>query len=237
MSRPAQELDADRRYRDWVEKIQRIRTETTNLFWQRKLFRAVAHMFETNAELRQSGDHLWQWIVGLYGRDAAMAIRRELDGQAGVLNLFHLLHEMEDHACVLTRARYHAFFAELGWFPVVDIDRQFERLGGAPGPGASEDHVPPAAIAQDRETLERETRPVLDYAQRLVAHRTPVGELPLTLREVDDAVQAVFRCLSKYHVLLTGGALGRATPVPQFDWIAPFRIPWAARDFEPPRDE
>src|SRR5712691_10160105 len=100
-------LDADSRHRNWCERIERISSETMTLFWSRKLVRAIAHMFETNEDLRNSGGHVWNLILRLYGRDATMAIRRELDGQARVVNLFHLLHEMEAHACILTRARYH----------------------------------------------------------------------------------------------------------------------------------
>lgn len=236
MSRP-QELDPDARYWEWVERIRRITDETTTLFWSRRLFRAVQRMFDTNSALQSVGGDAWQWIAGLYGRDAVMAIRRELDGQAGVLNLLHLLHDMEHHAYVLTRARYRAFLPDPSRFPAGFIDQQFEHLGGPPGPGSLDNHIPADAIAGDRAELQRETRAVFDYAQRLVAHRTPIGELPLTLREVDDAMRAVLRCLRKYYDLLTGGFLAGPTPVPQFDWLAPFRISLATPDFSLPRDE
>ena len=34
-------------------------------------------MFETNAALQNTGGDVWQWMAGLYERDAVMAIRRE----------------------------------------------------------------------------------------------------------------------------------------------------------------
>src|SRR5688500_9216306 len=37
----------------------------------------------------------------LWGADALMGIRRELDGQHGVSNLYHMLHEMEARADAL----------------------------------------------------------------------------------------------------------------------------------------
>lgn len=231
------EISPDERYSDWVKRIQRIQAETTYLFWSRKLFRAVQRMFQTNRRLGASGGDVWEWLKGIYGRDAVMAIRRELDGQAGVVNLFHLLHEMEEHACILTRARYHALFSASPGFRLAIIDKEFARLGGPSGSGNPEDHVSPQAIAQDLATLHQKTDAAFSYAQRLVAHRTPAGEIPLTLDEVDEAVEAIFRCLRRYYVLLTGKALARATPVPQYDWLAPFRIPWAISDFEPPPDE
>jgi hypothetical protein len=184
-------MDADQRYKDWVERIRRVEQETTNLYWNRKLFRAVARMFDTNPALQGNG-HLWTWLAGTFGRDAVMAVRRELDGQAGVLNLYHLLHEMEEQAHILTRARYHNFFQAMPWFPAAKIDAEFERFGGPPGPGVPDDHVAPQSIASDRQRLEADTAQVVEYAQRLVAHRTPVGKLDLKLKQIDDAVHAVF---------------------------------------------
>lgn len=229
--------DADARYRDWIDRIERIRTETFSLFWNRRLFRAVQHMFATNEALQASGQHVRRWIAGLYGRDAVMAIRRELDGQTGVLNLFHLLHDIEAHPDVLTRARHRRSYAERLQIPDWLIDQQFEEFGGPPGPGTPDDRIPAAVIATDRARLQQETRAAFEYAQRLVAHRTPVGQLALTIEQVDTAMRAVFQCLKKYHGFFTGGSIAGPTPVPQFDWLAPFRFPWAMPDFNLPRDE
>jgi len=237
VSTPLTESDSDTRYRGWIARIQRIKTETYYLFWSRRLFRALQHMFQANEALQNSGGDAWAWIAGLYRRDAVMAIRRELDGQAGVLNLFHLLHDMETHPHVLTRARHRGSFVELPQFRAQLVDQEFERFGGPPGPGTPEDHIPAAVIANDRAQLQRDTKAALDYAQRLVAHRTPIGEMPLTIREVDEAMRTVFRCLSKYYGFLAGGSLAGPTPVPQFDWLAPFRFAWAVPTFDLPRDE
>ena len=100
-------LPPDDHYRDWVERIERIQVETTYLFWSRKLLRAIQRMYQTNQQRGACGGDVWQWVMGIYGRDAVMAVRREFDGQTGVVNLFHLLHELQEHACILTRARYY----------------------------------------------------------------------------------------------------------------------------------
>jgi hypothetical protein len=118
---------------------------------------ALQHMCETNAALEDSGGDVWQWMAGLYGRDAVMAIRRERDGQAGILNLFQLLHDMEAYSHILTRVRYRGSLAELPQFPTRLIDEQFEQCGGPPGPGTPDDHIPAAAIAEDRAHLQHET--------------------------------------------------------------------------------
>jgi len=175
------ESDSDTRYRGWIERIQRIKTETYYLFWNRRLFRAVQHMFQTNEALQK--------VEGMPGRGS---------------------HDMETHPHVLTRARYRGSFAELPQFRAQLVDQEFERFGGPPGPGTPEDHIPAAVIANDGAQLQRDTKAAFDYAQRLVAHRTPIGEMPLTIREVDEAMRAVFRCLSKYYGFLAGGSLAGA---------------------------
>jgi hypothetical protein len=81
------------KFESWVQQCQVIFDDTVHLFWNRKLFRAMEEMFRTNLELAESGRHLWQWLAGMYVRDAAMLIRRELDKQHGVHNLRHLLHD------------------------------------------------------------------------------------------------------------------------------------------------
>jgi len=231
------DTDADQRFQSWVERIRLVQKETVQLFWNRKMFQAVARMFETNEELRRTGDHVWWWLAGLYGRDAVMAVRRELDGQAGVLNLYHLLHDMERNAAILTRRRYRNHARILATVASDYVDEQFHEFGGPPGPGTAGDYISPQAIARDRKALQDDTAAALEYAQRLVAHRTPVGELDLTLREVDRAVQALHDCLTKYYAFLTGSALVARTPVAQFNIVAPFRIPWATDEYAVPDDD
>jgi len=195
MQRRPEQLNDDERYRTWMERIHRIQTETADLFWNRKIFRAVDRMFETNPELGKN-TYLWNWLAETYRRDAAIAVRREMDGQAGAENLYHLLHEMEKHAPLLTRTKYHAFFQKvpvlqynyggfqgIGAFPTGEIDVQFDCFCGPPGPGKVDDHIPRQIIACDRKILEAETKKVVDYAQRLVAHRTPTGQMELSKKD------------------------------------------------------
>ena len=163
-----------------------------------------------------------------------MCVRRELDGQAGALNLWHLLHDMEDNARLLSRDRYARLYAEETPREIVDDD--FQRLGPL-GETDGVVHILASAVRQDRESLEVRTRPVEEYAERLVAHRTPVGELTLSIEAVDEALGAIFECMNKYHVLLTGTSIAFATPVPQFDFLAAFRQPWIRQGFKEPGNQ
>lgn len=198
--------DAER-FADWSREIEAIYLETINIFWNRKLFRAVRSMFETNEELASTGHHVWQWIAGMYARDASMLIRRELDKQHGVINLRHLLHDIEKHPQV------------------------FEKHSKARRRPTSED------VRRDREELEAATAKVRHYAERLLAHRTPVTEIVVSWDDLDVAVKAVLQVMRRYYAYLTASDLAFATPVAQFDWLKPFTLPWAKDTFEEPLDD
>ena len=93
----------------WRRQIRRIQREITYAFHNRIIFREVMRMFRHNPALHQDGATVHDWIVGMYGRDQLMAVRRELDGQSGVINLIKLLHEIEQRPDVITRRGYLRF--------------------------------------------------------------------------------------------------------------------------------
>src|SRR2546428_11232423 len=78
----------------WRRQIRRIQLETTYAFQNRIIFREVMRMFRYNAALHQDGAKVHDWIVRMYGTEQLLAIRRELDGQSGVINLVRLLREI-----------------------------------------------------------------------------------------------------------------------------------------------
>lgn len=194
-------------FAEWQRYIKATYRETVDAFWNRKLYRAVRQMFRTNPDLAASGQHIWEWIAGMYARDAAMLVRRELDRQKGVLNLRHLLYDMEEHVDVLASRRNATYL------PTAEV------------------------IQRDRELLEKETSKVRAYAERLLAHRTDTVDLDVTFAEVDHAVKAVLHTMRRYYGYLTGSDLLVATPVARFDWLAPFSFPWISEAFHEPDDD
>jgi len=198
----------EERFAEWTRQIRASYEETVQTFWNRKLFRALRRMFETNQELASTGRHVWDWIAGMYLRDASMLIRRELDKQRGAMNLRHLLHDIEAHPHVL---------------------QKYSKARHVPRP---ED------VRVDREELEAATTTVRNYAERLLAHRTSATEIVVTWDDLDVAVKAVLRTMRRYYGYLTASNLAFATPVAQFDWLKPSTISWAIDTFaEPPDDD
>ena len=225
----------DQLIRNWTKEVEQLWQETSYLFWSRKLYRAVGHMFQTNHALQKCGADVWQWIRLLYGREAVMGIRREMDHQPNAVSLLNLLHEVESNAHVLTRERHRANFGGLQTVMGRKVNDLFEKAGGPPGPGLPSDHIRAEAIAEDCKALEKATAGAVKYANLVLAHRQPVPPT-LPFKEVDEALGALFVCFRKYYSLITGSGLMSPTPVPQFDWLRPFRMAWITTDFDLPKD-
>lgn len=203
------QLTPEQRYNEWVRYLEAAYIEIVHAFWNRKVFRAIQEMFNTNQELREGegGQTARFWIEEMYVHYAVMLVRRELDTQSGVLTLTRMLYDMEkNHDVLLVHAKGTC--------------------------------VPPLTdVRADREALQAETGLVVEYGNRIIAHRTPPEDRETTWAELDDALRALRRTLIKYNGVLKASDLLSATPTPRFDWLAPYRIPWISRAFEEPYAE
>ena len=94
------------------------------------MYRAIAHMFQTNPELQRHGNDVWLWIRMLYGREAVMAIRRDMDDPKNAISLVNLLRDLEANAKVLTRERHRQASGSLQQVMSLQIDQDFEAAGG-----------------------------------------------------------------------------------------------------------
>jgi hypothetical protein len=78
----------------WHSHIEIISDEAQYLATNRQRIREIQRMFYENARLGPYRYSTLHWLMQLWGADALMGVRRELDGQHGVTNLWHMLHEM-----------------------------------------------------------------------------------------------------------------------------------------------
>lgn len=190
-------MNADKRFAAWQHFVLASRGDIVHVFWSRKLYRAVAGMFRTNEALSTPGGrHLLEWLTEMYAREAAMLVRRELDRQAGVLNLLSLLHDIEKNFDVLVS---HSQSADL--------------------PSLQQ-------VTEDRKLLESEAGRVRVYAERVLAHRTGSLHQEPDLRELDHALHIIAETMRKYHNYVNASDLLSPTPTAGFDWLAPFRLAW-----------
>jgi hypothetical protein len=222
-------MPADVLFERWQAQIERIKDETTYLFTTRFRWIEIEKMFISNPELNRIGGEIHRYFLGLWARDAIMGVRRELDDQEGAINLRNLLHEIEARPEVLCRRRVVSRVKEEWLRPI--ISKQFDADGATcPLSGSREpddDHISPTRTRADRRSLEANTKDVFDYAQRMVAHRTPIDGLELTARQINDAIDVIEPILQRYYRLLVGPSLVGATAAIQYDWMEPFTIPWA----------
>jgi len=152
----------------WRQRIKRIQRETTYVFENRLIFREVQEMFRTNPVLKESDGIVYDWLAGMYGRDGLMAVRRELDNESGVVNLVKLLHEIEKRPEVISRRGYSRFSDKTDKW----VKRKArEYLAKLEAPGKA--HIDPNVVRADREALQAKCKISFQYAQRMVAHRTP----------------------------------------------------------------
>ncbi|MGE0815972.1 MAG: hypothetical protein AB7O28_06140 [Vicinamibacterales bacterium] len=206
-------LSPDDIFERWKERFERVQLELTHLFEMRRKFRDIEAMFTENARLNATGSQAWDWLLTLWGRDAVMAIRRELDDDTNVISLGTLLDEMAERPDVVTRRRYLAFIPADKLWLVEANDREFTRRGVIrPTADPLDDYLDPAVVRADREGLESAAEPVLEYANQMVAHRTPAKSLAVRVKDIHRALDAMEPVLQKYFVLMEGRSLVQLEP-------------------------
>jgi hypothetical protein len=222
-------LSDDQVFEQLAKDVQEIQKHITSAFRSRKMFRDTTEMLQKHPTLSTSPDagYWYEWFRTLYAHYIVMAVRRELDRGADAPNIYRLLMAVGRRPQVLSRARYKAFFEgsplqELG----VDVGGvQFTEMAG---PGT---FIDPTIVRKDLDEVEKQSKLVVLYANKIVAHRTP-RSVQTTLKHVNDSLEAIEKVLQKYYVLLTGKGLMGAEPSIINTWQAAFTVAWIPPDEE-----
>ena len=173
------------------------------------MFRAILAMFEGNRRLQdlEGAGSAKGWVADMYSSYAVMLVRRELDARSQVLTLTRMLYEMEKHHDVLV----------------------------AHAPRSAVPSV--AEVRADRKALQAGTQNVVEFGNRIIAHRTPPGTVDITWGDLDDALRELRKTLIQYNRVLKASDIASTTPTPKFDWLAPYRVAWLPEGFEEPEAE
>lgn len=203
MSKKLKKLPDEEVWTRWNERMTRIRHELHYVYGTRRRFNDVTALFERNDKLKAVGGDVYDWMFRMWARDIVIAIRRELDNDTNTVCLGRLLDEMAQRPKVITRARY------LGDIPEEDFRYRmlWETFDGFGVLRQSDtapltDHLDPMSIVADRRHLLTVAKPVLAYANQLVAHRSQTEHVPVTLGDVNRAVEAieeVFRQVLRHY--------------------------------------
>ncbi len=229
MAKKFQHLSNDEVFARWQARFNRIHDELKYLFTTRRKFLEVQEMFQTNERLKEIGSQPYQWILGMWGRDVVIGVRRELDSNKNNIAFGSMLDEMAECPEVLTRERYLSFLKTTEKFIIDSHNKAFDKWGVKKQNGSpATDYLDPSGIRADREELNATAAPVLEYANRIVAHRTPLEQpLQVTVGQVNAALDAFEKPFQKYHVIVTGRALERIEPNNVGDdWKETFTFPW-----------
>lgn len=181
-----------------------------------------------------------EWMRQAYASEVASGIRRLVDRNPRTHSVVVLLRAVAARPQVLSRSRYVARCADGETDPrfVEDVrdnaSREFDELCGS---GRHHDHVPAAVFEAHLERIQRATQPIVDYANRLIAHadrRGPADNVPsiadirVALQELFKTVQFLKRCIDASHW---------TSPKPfaeSTSWFRLFRRPWIRRGREAP---
>ncbi|HUE89219.1 MAG TPA: hypothetical protein VMO26_24340 [Vicinamibacterales bacterium] len=221
-------MTADDLFRRWQERIERIRNELHYVFSTRRNFRDVQDMFRNNKQLNDVGSQAYEWLLGIWGLDAVMAVRRELDPDSNTVAMGTMLDEMAARAPVLTRRRYLSFAPDHEPMRLQILNRLFDGYGAVrPNDDRMADHLSPDGINGDREQLEQAAAPALEYANQYIAHRTPIDDPTVKVSDINDAIDSLEPVFTKYYAILVGPALTALEPTNIGDDInEAFKFPW-----------
>lgn len=224
-------LSSDAQWRTWTEDITRIKKETVYVFENRYVFRRLQEIIRDNPKLKAEAGFFYEWLLGMYGRDMVLAVGRELDKHTEVINLIQLMYQIIQRPDVVGWERYCRMHNikpgdRTAWPPDRDaVQYEFSRRFFSENIGRG-DQLDPAFVKKDRNWLEKRCRKVMKYRHKIVAHRSPMT-LTLTVKDLDEALDAIEKMLQKYYGLFTGHALIGAEPTVGIPWEIIFRYPWS----------
>ena len=207
-----------RTFKRWLRSFKQVKAAVFDLTHKRHIYREVTAIIQANPRLNVPSA-FYDWMRRVYITDMTIDIRKLVDWDRRTVSFVTLMQEIEDHPEVISRRRYVSKYRGLlrryG-------NRDFERFAK---PGA--EFIDRKIIRRHRRELIDSQRRLREFVNRHVAHRSRylLRRLP-TYSELDACVDLIGKLLKEYALLLEQIALTKIVPVIQYDWKAPFRVPW-----------
>lgn len=155
-----------------------------------------------------------------YSEAQAVAVRRQSDTDSRTASLAHVMNAIKTKPAILSRESYVSHL-EGELLEVGHCD--FNSWACADG-----SHIEPAMVESDLASLLKATAGIKTYVDKFIAHndRDRNGVTVPTFSELDKAIDVLFDLFLKYYLIVTATALASVEPVPQYDLLGPYRIPW-----------
>jgi hypothetical protein len=201
----------------WVRTIEAIHQDLSSLAINRMAWRAMNAVWRDRPE-PLPGSFLFTYFAYTYIHTQAAGIRRLVDRSKDTHSLYRLLDDIARYPDKINvEFLVGRFDRGSQWVG----HRQFAELS------ADGDQLDRAIPLADRDELTIAASSVRNWVHKHVAHLTLDEAQPVpTFDELDTALDVAGRLLTKWLAVLTGADLVSIEPFPQYDWLAPLRVPW-----------
>jgi AbiU2 len=209
---------ADSRLDEWCAWVDDIDKDLTDVAIARYVWRTINRIVADHPAIPPS--FLFDVQARNYAAAQTIAVRRHVDRDPRSVTMIRLLSAIRDSPEVLSRqrlvSRYPWGIQHLG-------DRQFDDWAGSDAT-----HVDLAMVTTDIDKLIASTESIQHYVNKHIAHldEKRVSAAVPTFDDLDNAIDTLFELFRKYALMLTGHDRAVMEPVPQYDWLAPLRMPW-----------
>lgn len=212
----------DSRYDKWRKWLKVVDGEVTTMFLRRETWRGLVTIIQANPAIPPS--HVFDFLAHGYVAMQATAIRRQADADSRVISMASLLLEIAKYPDTVSRDR---FVSQYPWGAQYIGDSAFDGFAGNGG-----SHIDSVRVQADLDKLQAAAVATKRYVDRHVAHtdkeRRP-EDIP-SFSELDKAIDTCGALLQRYLLLFEQVDRDPIAPIPQYDWVAPFRLPWIVPD-------
>jgi hypothetical protein len=214
----------------WLKTLQ---DQIYELRVKRFIFDTTWRLIQENPELQNRQSHIYGWLHDMYAEAMAMAIRRLCDPDTDTISLVRFLDFVKRDLGAVSRDSYAALFPE-DTIAAPGLPKEARSLLREHLIKNGYDQTVGQDVAQPRgKDVRKEVREltqlsesIIDYANKRIAHhvKTPPTKFP-ELGEINTVIDHATEIVQKYLLLLTATSTDMDVHF-QYDWLAPFRVPW-----------
>jgi hypothetical protein len=219
--------------------LQILYEQVYDLRLRRSIFETMRKMIDKNPELQGRPSHVYAWLYDLYLDGMAIAVRRMCDEDDRTVSLVRFLNFVKREPSVVSRSAYGAMFEKgsVGGPGLPEEAKELLRQGivdraydEAFGKGV--DQPRGKDIRKEIRELRGLGREVIEYADKRVAHfdKKPPTSYP-SIEAIDVFLAKATELIKKYTLFLKAVSTDMGIYF-QYDWLAPFRVPWLPTELE-----
>jgi hypothetical protein len=210
----------DKLFKELDEWLKVLDKQVISLRTNQHIFWEVQKIIRGNPKIDKPND-FYGWMAEMYAHAMSVAIRKMIDKNRSTISFQKFLEKLKANPSVISRSRYKHQFVDYNYMER-DADEGFDQIVGI-----GRDHLDPALVTQQLETLENKTAKLRDFVNKRIAHheKSEFNDLP-TFKELDEAIACLEDLLKFYLPLFTGLGLDSALPKWLYDWKEVFYCAW-----------